>query len=354
MNLAEIRAVVVAIAIAITSILLAGCDGAIDTGSGSQDSGATSPDAWVPGNDVNPTVVDGPIVTVTDGPGSAHDGIKDGGAQAPGTWITIPAGGFMMGSPASEPCRAMLTGKETLHQVTLTRSFKISRTEVTQGQFSTLMGFNPSAFATAGKCASADCPVESVGWNEAVQYCNALSKQAGLTPCYTCSGSATIKTCSPVAAFAGPKIYECPGYRLPTEAEWEYAYRAGTSTAYHSGPKDPVKCDGCSPGEASLDPIGWYCGNSGDRTHPVGQKQPNKWGLLDMSGNVFEWCHDWYVEDLGSAADKDPAGPSSGTYRVLRGGSHASFNRDTRAATRRGDKPFQQYDSYGFRCVRTE
>ena len=121
----------------------------------------------------------------------------------------------------------------------------------------------------------------------------------------------------------------------------------------YSGAKDASKCGLCAKGESSLEPIGWYCGNSGNTTHPVGKKTPNAWGLVDMSGNMWEWCHDWYVENLGAAAATDPAGPTSGTYKVLRGGSHESLNRDTRAATRRGDQPYQQYNSYGFRCVRS-
>jgi formylglycine-generating enzyme required for sulfatase activity len=338
-------------------LLAAGCEGGLGTGKG---------DAWVMGDyyvppdgppgdgagqgDGGGTIKDSGKLPVKDGGGTGGDG---GGGPVPGTWVKIPKGSFTMGSPTGEPCRAVMTGKETQHKVTLTRAFEISKTEVTQAQYKALMGTNPSAFAKSGTCASSDCPVDSVNYNDAALYCNALSKQKGVAACYTCTGSASIKSCAPAAAYAGKKIYGCPGYRLPTEAEWEYAYRAGTTTAYYSGAKDPSKCGLCSKGEASLEPIGWYCGNASNTTHPVGKKQPNKWKLYDMSGNMWEWCHDWYVEDLGSAAVTDPAGPASGTYRILRGGSFESLNRDTRAATRRGDKPFQQYSSYGFRCVRS-
>ncbi len=333
-----------------------GCEGGIDTkgtDSGQTDLYVPMDGGWpgqegAPGKDSAPGKDGG-----TPGKDGGTPGKDGGGGSVPGSWITINKGSFKMGSPAGEPCRQVNTGKETQHQVTLTRGFEAQKTEVTQGQYKALLGKSPSAFAKNGKCAQADCPVDSVNYNDAVLYCNALSKLKGLAACYTCQGSASIKACTTAAAYAGSKIYACPGFRLPTEAEWEYAYRAGTTSAYYSGAKDAGKCGLCAKGEASLEPIGWYCGNSNNTSHPVGGKQPNAWGLVDMSGNMWEWCHDGYADDLGAAAATDPAGPASGTYKVLRGGSHESLNRDTRAATRRGDQPYQQYNSYGFRCVRS-
>jgi formylglycine-generating enzyme required for sulfatase activity len=160
--------------------------------------------------------------------------------------------------------------------------------------------------------------------------------------------------CSEKSAYAGPAIYGCPGYRLPTEAEWEYAYRAGTTTAYYDGPSDAAVWRLCSPLDANLDKIGWYCGNAGDTTHPVAQKQPNAWGLYDMAGNVWEWVEDWWQDDLGSAAATDPVGVNPGSTRVVRGGSWYSIPVYARAAMRNVYAPSLPIDDIGGRCVRTK
>ena len=144
-------------------------------------------------------------------------------------------------------------------------------TEVTQGQWKTVMGSNPSTFSACGS----NCPVEQVSWDNCQEFIQRLNQKEGTSK-----------------------------YRLPTEAEWEYACRAGTTGPY----------------AGDLDSMGWYDGNSGRRTHLVGQKKPNAWGLYDMHGNVWEWCSDWYGEDT-SGSITDPEGPSSGPSRVLRGGS---------------------------------
>jgi len=274
----------------------------------------------------------------------------------PSTWKTILAGTFQMGSPTSptpEPCR---NSDETPHQVTLSNKFEMQTTEVTQGQFNSLMGYKPAFFSPGGggaKC-GLNCPVEQVNWHEAVAYCSALSAKAKLNACYTCTGSGTSVKCQEAAAYSGQKVYACPGYRLPTEAEWEYAYRAGTSTAFYNGTNNGSACTSCSTKDPNADSIGWYCYNSKNTTHPVGQKTPNAWGLYDMAGNVWEWCHDWGLSSYGSSAMTDPWGSASGSYRVLRGGSWYYFPYSVRAAGRYSYSPTLRSYAFGFRCARTK
>ncbi len=190
-------------------------------------------------------------------------------------YVLIPSGSFTMGSPSGEPGRFDREGPQ--HEVVLTRSFYLKSTQVTQGEWESLMGNNPSRFSSCGS----ECPVEQVSWWDSVAYCNALSRHEGLAECYTltgCSGTPGVSgySCGGVT-FAG---LGCTGYRLPTEAEWEYAYRAGTTTAFYNG---PITHTGSSPVDPNLDVIGWYGGNSdtgdGRRTHPVGLKTPNAWDL---------------------------------------------------------------------------
>jgi len=199
----------------------------------------------------------------------------------------IPAGEFMMGLPESEKDRR---GDEPQHQVRITKPFWLGMTEVTQGQYQQVMGQNPSHFKDERR------PVEEVSWEDAVEFCRKLSKMEGQT------------------------------YRLPTEAEWEYACRAGTLTRYCFGDD-----------EASLGEYAWYLGKSGGTTHPVGEKTPNAWGLYDMHGNVSEWCQDWYSRDYyKQGPEADPKGPDKGRMRVSRGGHWVSFGgaEDCRSASR--------------------
>jgi formylglycine-generating enzyme required for sulfatase activity len=244
-----------------------------------------------------------------------------------------------MGSPESEPGRL---ASEEEHEVTLTRWFEIMETEVTQEQFEALMAYNPSNFTSCGS----NCPVEQVSWSEAAAYANAMSADAGLAECYSCSGSGDSMTCTPSRAFETP--YDCPGYRLPTEAEWEYAARAGTTEATYNGTSTLIECE--SPNEV-LDPIAWFCGNSSDTTHPAGDKTPNDWGLYDMLGNVFEFVHDWYGEYIGD--ETDPWGPDTGTNRVERGGSWVHYASHARSAFRIGFDPGSRTYSLGIRLART-
>jgi len=233
-------------------------------------------------------------------------------------FVYIAPGTFTMGSPSSEEGR---DSDETQHQVTLTRGFYLQATEVTQGEWQRVMGSNPSRFASCGS----DCPVETVSWLDAVGYANALSRAEGYSECYDSSGNVQ----------GGGSIYDCTGYRLPTEAEWEYAARAGSTGARYG----------------TLDQIAWYSGNSGRQTHRVGELQANAWGLYDMLGNVWEWTHDWYGPYGGSFTD--PSGPASGSYRGLRGGSWGGDASYLRSADRGSYDPSARNNNVGFRLART-
>jgi len=272
--------------------------------------------------------------------------IPDQGGVVPATWVTIKAGSFLMGSPdgtGAQPKELCRKSDETQHQVTLTNNFEIQSTEVTQDQFFWVMGYKPSHFSTCG----GTCPVEQVNWYEAAAYCNELSKKKGLTACYTCTGSGSTITCQESSAYSGQKMYTCPGYRLPAEAEWEYAYRAGTTTAFYNGGITNCTID------PNADKIGWHKGNSSSTTHPVGQKTANAWGLFDMAGNVWEWCHDLGLFNYGTSAVTDPWGSTSGFNRVTQGGSWYDDPKYMRAAGRSTFTATNKYNHIGFRCART-
>ena len=249
----------------------------------------------------------------------------------PEGFVRIPAGSFMMGSPDNESERFDDEGPQ--NEVTITRPFHMQIHEVTQDEWQTLMGNNPSHFSSSGEgdeCGM-NCPVEMVNWYEALAYANALSDENNLAPCFTINGTnVTINAAT---------IYDCEGYRLPTEAEWEYAIRAETTTSFYNEEEIPVN-------------IAWYGFNSNGTTHPVGEKDANSWGLYDMSGNVYEWCWDWYEEEYyNESLTNDPLGPNSGPGRVLRSGSWTDTESNTRSALRYNNDPETQLSFYGFRLV---
>ncbi|MBN83995.1 MAG: hypothetical protein CMJ70_28040 [Planctomycetaceae bacterium] len=225
--------------------------------------------------------------------------------------VPIPAGEFLMGSPETEPGRL---GNEVQHQVTLTKPFLLGVHEVTQGQWQAVMGTTPWKGKVLFKEGD-DYPATYVNWDDVVEFCRKLSEKEGLE------------------------------YRLPTAAQWEYACRAGTTTAYSFGDND-----------SELGEYAWYTENTRDAgqkyAHTVGRKKPNRWGLYDMHGNVWEWCSDWYgAYPSGDATD--PTGPNSGSRRVLRGGSWSSLAGFWRSSLRYGRRPSSRGNRVGFRvtCV---
>jgi formylglycine-generating enzyme required for sulfatase activity len=199
----------------------------------------------------------------------------------------------------------------------------MSAYEITQGQYKAIIGRNPSFFKGL---AHDNLPVEQVSWWEAIQCCNALSAKAGLQPCYNES--------------TGDCDFTKSGFRLPTEAEWEYACRAGTTTNYYTGNL-----------ESDLARAGWYSSNSSGKTHLVGRKTPNAWGLYDMHGNAWEWCNDWY-EGYTSASAVNPTGAQNGSDRVVRGGAWYGGGSGCRSAARAVDPPSGRLGNFGFRVVR--
>ena len=234
--------------------------------------------------------------------------------------VYIKPGSFMMGSPTGKEKRSDVEGPQ--HRVTITKGFYMGAYEVTQEQYERVMGTNPSRFKKGG-----NYPVEKVSWDDAVEFCKKLSAQEGKT------------------------------YRLPTEAEWEYACRAGTTTPFAFGntiSTDQANYDG------DYTYVGGRKGKNRKCTTPVGTFQPNAWGLYDMHGNVWEWCGDWYAKDYyGRSPETDPQGPTEadatkfdwGSGRVLRGGSWCSFPYGCRSAYRLGLDPSLRFNFSGFRVV---
>jgi len=248
--------------------------------------------------------------------------------------VQVPGGSFQIGKELGTAGGSDVT---PIHTVTLT-GFKMGKYPITQAQYWVVMGTNPSRFT-----ASLDCPVENVTWYDAVEFCNKLSVKEGLQPVYTISGR-TPAAGYPITNATVTADWGKNGYRLPTEAEWEYAAKGGN-------PGAAGWVGYTYSGSNNADDVAWYVGNSGGRTHEVGQKRPNRLGLYDMSGNVLEWCWDWNA-DYPSGAQTNPVGASSGFYRVRRGGSWDYSAGNTRSACRFSDYPNYRYSDIGFRLVR--
>lgn len=237
-----------------------------------------------------------PLTTVSTIVGSAPSLTVDLGKNVKLELVRINAGSFRMGS-------GKLDLEKPVHQVTIAKPFYLGKYEVTQGQWQSLMANNPSNFMNCD-----NCPVEQVSWNDTQQFLAKLNERN-----------------------------DGFHYKLPSEAEWEYACRAGTTVDY----------------ARDFDSMAWYDENSGDKTHPVGTKQPNAWGLYDMLGNVLEWCQDWYHDNyIGSPVDGSAWESGGGqTYRVMRGGSWVSYASEGSFRGRNGNYPDSRHSNFGFRVV---
>lgn len=253
--------------------------------------------------------------------------------------VPLPAGSFTMGSPTTEAGR---DSDEHAHEVVLSRAFGIGRTELSRAWWRSLTGEEPSDDEDCGD----DCPVDSVTWHEAAEFTNLLSEEAGLEPCHVCSGG----RCDLDSRWGDP--YACPGYRLPTEAEWEYAARAGGSSTFLNG-RDLAEADveACDEEVSGLGAVAWYCWNGESDPHPSAALEPNAWGLHDMSGNVWEWVADGFQEVLEDATDPYVAETTSEMYR---GGSWGDNPRTLRVANRGRNDAAEADDQRGLRIARTQ
>jgi len=259
----------------------------------------------------------------------------------PGEMVLVPGGTFTMGDTRGEGDSNELP----THSVTL-NSFYIGKYEVTQAEYAQYM--QPSSSWTSHYGHGDDYPAYYVSWYAIIKYCNLRSLAEGLTPCYTISGSTnpanwgSVPTSNNSTWNAAICNWNANGYRLPTEAEWEYAARGATNTP-----------DYLYSGSDDINAVAWYSGNSGYTSHPVGTKAPNGLGLYDMSGNLYEWCWDWYSSSYySSSPSNNPTGPASGSGRVFRGGYWNSSASYYRVAYRSYNSPRSSYYSYGFRLCR--
>lgn len=234
--------------------------------------------------------------------------------------MTLVKGGtFKMGNTFEE----VFEDELPVHDVTL-NDFYIGTYELSQAEWKNVMGTNPSKFKADNE------PVENISWFDAVDFCNKLSTKEGLTPCYTYGRNKSV-TFNAAAN----------GYRLPTEAEWEYAARGGVQS------KNYVYA-----GSNNIEEVGWFKDNSGGTAHDTGVKRPNELGLYDMSGNVWEWCWDWYSNAYQSDKALNPQGTTIGTERCRRGGSWYQISKSARSSNRLGTPPHLSFPYVGVRIVR--
>ena len=261
------------------------------------------------------TLADGTKIPLTYKPG---DGMME--------TVLIKAGTFTMGSPTTETDRC---NDETQHQVTLTQDFYMGKYEVTNAQFCEFL--NDKGIGSNGKYTTADYGSQTLIYTNSwgVKYSDGKwAPQSGYDN----------YPVNDVTWYGANEYAKWIGGALPTEAQWEYACRAGSTNAYCFGDDSD-----------SLGDYAWYEDNSGSKTHPVGQKKPNAWGLYDMHGNVWEWCADWYGDSYSTTAVTDPTGPTSGSIRVMHGGSWNSSASDCRSAFRGYNNPDSCYINFGFR-----
>ena len=258
----------------------------------------------------------------------------DTDTDADAGFVKIPASTFDMGRTPGQPDY----GLWGVHSVTLTHAYYVGVTEVTQGQFQAVMGYNPSSDPDCDGLGPDNCPVESLTWWQSAAYANAVSAAAGLQECYTCTGSGTGVQCD-----VGVNPYDCTGYRLLTEAEWEGAARCGTDTTY--------------AGSNTSTDVAWTYENSDGSTHTVAGLAPNACGLYDMTGNVWEWTQDGYPDgydyNYPSGSVTDPIGEESDSLRVWRGGAWDAFAYYGAVSSRGFLAPGYANVSYGFRLART-
>lgn len=237
-------------------------------------------------------------------------------SQVPGLadmrFILVRPGTFLMGSPVGELGRPEFEADETQHEVTIDHDFYLQESEVTQDQWRQIMGYNPSLNSSCSQC-----PVTNVSWSEVQTFISALSSEKQKT------------------------------FRLPTEAEWEYAARGGSTTAFANGGISEETCND----DTNLDELGWYCFNSADTSHAVMGKLDNNFNVYDMHGNVAEWVQDWYGGDYEADPVTNPTGPDTGTNRVARGGGWQSLPPACRSAARAYHTPSYKGNDLGFRLV---
>jgi len=248
--------------------------------------------------------------------------------------ILVRGGSFQMGNTRDD-----IRGEENeklVHEVALNYDFWIGKYEVTFSEYDVYCQLTGKSKPDDNGWGRVSKPVINVSWYDAIEYCNWLSEQAGIKKAYDSQGNLLDRN-----GKVTKDITKVEGYRLPTEAEWEYAARGGQNSRGYK-----------YVGSDTINEVAWYSDNSGWKTHPVGEKKPNELGLYDMSGNVVEWCHDWYG-DYSSATQTNPTGPSSGAFRVDRGGSWGNSDQYCRAAARSSSTPTSSIRSIGFRLSRT-